>query len=220
MVRMCFCLIILVLLVCSVSYAYDKGDFQIWHTDYENINIHKNVKFSMEQEYRFGENATEFYYQHYEWGFVYGFHKMLDLGFFYRLVLERYKKKWREEDMPNLNATLKFDLWKFKFDDRNRLEFRHFRYRDDFIRYRNKFTVKLPVDFAKQKIKVSPYLSDEIFIVSNGGGFNENRFSSGLEFELTKYAKCDIYYLLKSNWVTGDKWTDANVLGTKIKIAF
>lgn len=199
-------------------YAYDRGDFQIWNTEYEDIKIYKNVKFSMEQEFRFGENATELYYQHYDFGFVYGFDKMLDLGFSYRLVYERYKQKWREEDIPNANATLKFDLWKFKIDDRNRLEYRHFRFREDFIRYRNRFTLKYPFDFAG--IKVSPYAGDEIFISSNGTGFSENRFSSGVEFGLTKYVKADLYYMLKSSRVSGDKWTDANVLGTKLKIAF
>ena len=202
------------------AYAYDNGDFQIWNTDYEDINIAKDVKFSMEQEFRFGENAHELYYQHYDWGFVYGFDKMLDLGFFYRLVLEKFQHKWREEDQPNVNATVKLDLWKFKFDDRNRLEYRHFRYKDDSMRYRNKFTLKLPFDFAKMKIRISPYSSDEIFISSDSTGFDENRFSSGSEFDLTKYVKADIYYMFKSNRVRGSKWNSANVLGTKVKIAF
>lgn len=208
----------LVTLIALNAYAYDNGDFQIWNTDYQNIEVIKKIKLSMEQEFRFGENASELYYQHYEWGVVFGFDRMLDLAFCYRLVLDKYKHKWREEDQPNVNATLKLDLWKFKFEDRNRLEYRHFRYRDDFIRYRNKFTLKLPFDF--KKIKVSPYASDEIFISSNATGFNENRICSGVEFGLTKYVKFDTYYLFKSNKVKGDKWNSANVLGLKLKIAF
>ena len=200
------------------AYAYDNGDFQIWNTDYQNIKVAKNVKLGMEQEFRFGENASEFYYQHYEWGAIFGFDKMLDIAFCYRLVLEKYKHKWREEDQPNVNATLKFDLWKFKLADRNRIEYRHFRFKEDSVRYRNKLEIKLPIDFLK--IKVSPYASDEIFVTSDSTGFNENRFSSGMEVDLTKYVKADIYYMFKSNKIKGDKWNNANVLGTKIKIAF
>jgi hypothetical protein len=200
------------------AYAYENGDFQIWNTDYQNIDLIKKVKLSMEQEFRFGENASEFYYQHYEWGVVFGFDKMLDIAFCYRLVLDKYKHKWREEDQPNVNATLKFDLWKFKIDDRNRIEYRHFRFKEDSVRYRNKLGIKLPLDLLK--MKVSPYTSNEIFIASNSTGFNENRFSSGIEFELTKYVKADIYYMLKSNRIINDKWNNANVLGTKLKIAF
>ena len=211
-------IIILSLLAANTALAYDNGDFQIWNTDVEEVKVHKNVNFVMEQEYRFGENATELYYQHYDFGGVFSFDKMLDLGFFYRQVFERYRKKWRAEDMPNVNATIKLDLWLFKFEDRNRIEYRHFRYRDDMIRYRNKFALKLPLDFAK--IKVAPYVSDEIFISSNGTGFNENRFCAGAEFGLTKYAKADFYYMLKENRITGSKWSWANTLGTKVKIAF
>lgn len=199
-------------------YAYDRGDFQIWNTDNEEVKIYKDVKFVMEQEFRFGENATEFYYQHYDWGFVFGFAKMLDLGFFYRLVLERYKHKWREEDMPNVTATLKLDLWRFKLEDKNRIEYRHFRYQPDSVRYRNRFAIKYPINF--KKITISPYVADEIFVSSNGTGYNENRFSAGTEFELTKYAKADIYYMLKENRIRADKWAWANVLGAKVKIAF
>jgi hypothetical protein len=66
----------------------------------------------------------------------------------------------------------------------------------------------------------SPYGADEIFISSNGASYNENRFYSGVEFELTKYVKADIYYLLKNNRAAGGKWSRANALGTKLKIMF
>ena len=204
--------------VAGSAAAYDRGDFQIWNTDYEDIKVYKGVRLSMEQEFRYGENASELYYQHYDWGVVFGFDRILDLGFFYRQVFDRYKKKWREEDMPNVNATIKFDLWKFKFDDRNRLEYRHYRYRDDSLRYRNRFSLKYPFDF--KRIKISPYAADEIFVSSNGTGYNENRFSAGAELEFTKYARFDLHYMLKENRLKDDKWTWANVLGTKIKIAF
>lgn len=218
MSRIVVCIVVMMLFICPLAYGYDNGDFQIWNTDVEEVKIYKGVKFAMEQEFRFGGDASEFYYQHYDFGFVFGFDKMLDIGLSYRQVFERSKRKWMEEDMPNVNATLKLDLWKFKFDDRNRIEYRHFRHKDDSIRYRNKFALKLPLDFAK--IKISPYVSDEIFVVSTGAGFNENRFFTGAEFDLTKYAKFDLYYMLKHNRIFGDKWSWVNALGTKIKIAF
>lgn len=211
-------LVLVLMAACPLAYAYDSGDFQIWNTDYEDINIAKSTRVSMEQEFRFGENASELYYHHYEFGIFYNFDKRFDLGLCYRIVYDKYKRNFRQEDMPNVNATLKLDLWKFKFDDRNRIEYRHFRYKDDSVRYRNKFTLKLPLDF--KRINISPYASDEIFVSSDSTGYNENRFSGGLEFGLTKYAKADLYYMLKNNKIKEDKWSCANVLGTKIKIAF
>jgi len=78
--------------------------------------------------------------------------------------------------------------------------------------------LKYPFDF--KKVKIAPYISDEIFIASNATGFNENRFYAGMEFGLTKYVKFDVYYLLRDNRIKADKWSCANVLGTKVKIMF
>lgn len=200
------------------AYAYDDGDFQIWHTEAQDIGIGKGTKFTMEEEWRFGDDARELFYQHYEWGVVYGFDRRLDLGFNYRQVYDKYKHKFREENRPHVNAIAKLDIWKFRFEDRNRLEYRHFRYKEDSVRYRNKFTLKYPFDF--RTIKAAPYLSDEIFVSSDGTGFNRNRFYSGLETGLTKYVKTDIFYLLQSSRVSGSKWRAANVLGMKLKIIF
>ncbi|MFH0764341.1 MAG: DUF2490 domain-containing protein [Candidatus Omnitrophota bacterium] len=200
------------------AYAYDNGDFQIWHTEGQEAGIGKAAKLTQEEEWRFGEDSSEFYYQHYDWGVVYAFDKRLELGFNYRQVYEKIKRKWMEENRPHVNAAVKLDLWKFKFEDRSRIEYRHFRYRDDFIRYRNRFTLKYPFNF--KKLSLALYASDEIFIASNAAGFNENRFYSGLEFSLAKYAKADIYYLLKENRVKADKWSWTNTLGTKLKILF
>lgn len=200
------------------AYAYDNGDFQMWHTENQDIGIGKGTKITQEEEWRWGGNAAELYYQHYDWGVVYGFDKLLDIGLNYRQVFDKSKTKWLEENRPHINATVKLDIWKFKLEDRNRLEYRHFKYKDDFIRYRNKLTLKYPFEF--RKIKISPYLSDEIFIASNGTGFNRNRLYSGIEFGLNKYLKADIYYMLEDSRGKGDKWSCANILGTKVKIAF
>jgi hypothetical protein len=200
------------------AYPYENGDFQIWQTDGEDIKIGKSTKFTMEQEFRFGENASEFFYQHYDWGFAWAFDKRFELALGYRLIYERYKRKWREEDDPYTNLTWKQDILKFKFEDRNRIEYRHFRFAPDQVRYRNRFTLKYPFDF--KGIKIAPYTSDEIFVSSNGTGFNQNRFQSGLEFELTKYVKADVAYMIQSIRGKGDKWYGANVLWTKIKVSF
>lgn len=214
---------LIVLVLCFVSvgvkaYAYENGDFQMWETFGEDIKIGKSTKFAVEQEFRFGKDASEFFYQHYDWGFAWAFDKRLEIALGYRLIYEKYKLKWREEDAPYTNITAKLDIWKFKFEDRNRIEYRHFRFKDDSVRYRNRFVLKYPFDF--HTIKIAPYTSDEIFVSSDGTGFHQNRFQSGLEFELTRYVKADISYMMHSIRGKGDKWAKANVLWTKLKIAF
>ena len=205
------------LITCG-AYAYNSGDFQIWNTNNQEVAIGKGTKLATEQEFRYGNNGGDIFYQHYDWGFAYAFDKLLELAFGYRLVYEKPKMKWMEEDEPYTNITAKLDIWKFKFEDRNRIEYRHFRFAPDQARYRNRFMLKYPIDF--KKIIIAPYISDEIFVSSNGSGFNQNRLQTGIELGLTKYVKIDISYMSQQIRGLNDKWNEANVLWLKSKISF
>ena len=199
-------------------YAYDDGDFQVWNTDVEEFKISDDSKLALEEEFRWGDNANDFFYHHYDIGYFYNLRKYLNVGGGYRHIYELKKGKFKQENEPYVAATLLWDLLGFKFEDRNRMEYRHFDYQSDSWRYRNKFTMKLPWKFTK--IELQPYLSDEILIgFGTTNQFNQNRFSSGLGMNLTKNIKAEIYYMLVSSKSPG-RWLDANVLGTKLKIAF
>lgn len=207
----------LVLMATGLVFAYDDGDFQIWYTGSQEKKIDKDTKVALEEEFRFGDDANEFYYHHYDAGLVYSINKNLDLGLNYRQVYEKKKGKFKEENRPYVNATLKQDFLGFKFEDRNRLQYRHFDYQSDCWQYRNKFTLKFPWKFTK--IEIQPYLADEIFLGFQNKAFSHNRFYSGLGMSLAKNLKAEIYYLLQSSR-SADKWVDANVSGTKVKLAF
>lgn len=200
------------------AYAYDDGDFQLWNTDVEEFKVNAKTKVALEEEFRWGDNANEFFYQHYDIGLFYSLNKYLNVGGGYRQVYELKSGDFKPEEAPYLTLTLFADWKGFKFDDRSRMEYRHFSYQTDSWRYRNKFTLKFPWKFTK--IEIQPYLSDEMLIVFGViDQFNENRFSSGLSFNLTKNIKAELYYMLRS--VKGrDAWVDSNTLGTKVKIAF
>lgn len=206
----------LVMAVSGMVYAYDDGDFQVWNTENQEFKVNKELKITTEEEFRWGNDASDFYYHHYDAGFVYGVNKNLDLGVNYRQVYEKKSGDFKEENRPYINGTLKFDLSGFKLEDRNRFEYRHFDYQEDSWRYRNKFTLRSPWKFTK--LEIQPYLADEIFVDLNERIFNRNRFYSGFGLSLTKNLKAEIYYLLQST--KGSSWTDANVLGTKLKLVF
>jgi len=209
----------LVLILISSVYAYDDHDFQVWNTAVEEIKINKSSKIALEEEFRFGDNADEFFYHHYDVGYAYDVNKYLTLGMNYRQVWEKKQShgKFKEENRPHMNATLKYTLSGFQLDDRNRLEYRHFDYQEDAWRYRNKLNVKFPWKFTG--LKIQPYVADEIFLNLNSIDLNRNRFYSGLSLVIFKDLKAEIYYLLQTSKSSG-KWTDANVLGTKIKLLF
>lgn len=212
-----FILLNLVLVLAHLGYAYDDGDFQVWHTEVQEKKINKDSKITLEEEFRVGDDADDLYYHHYDIGLVYSLNKNWDVGINYRQVYEKKKGKFREENRPHLNATLKFNLTGFKFEDRNRFEYRHFGYQSDFWQYRNKFTMKLPWKFTK--IEIQPYFADEIFLNFNNKTFSRNRFYAGFGMSLTRNLKAEIYHLLQSSR-SANTWADANVLGSKVKMSF
>lgn len=213
-----FIIISLALITSGQVYAYDDGDFQMWNTDVEEFKINKDSKIALEEEFRWGDNANEFYYHHYDIGFFYNLKKYLNIGGGYRHVYELKKGKFKLENEPYVTVTLLWGLLGFKFEDRNRIEYRHFEYQADSWRYRNKATIKLPWKITR--IEIQPYLSDEIFIGFGGTNqFNQNRLSFGMGINLAKNVKAEIYYMLQSSKSSGN-WVDANVLGTKLKLVF
>jgi len=208
----------LVFCLANTAFAYDDGDFQVWNTETEEYKINKDAKVVLEEEFRWGGSAKEFYYQHYDLGFFYGLQKHLNVGAGYRHILFKSGGKFLVENEPYLTATLLWDFAGFKFDDRSRLEYNHFDYKDDTWRYRNKFTVKPPWKFTR--FEIQPYLADEIFVFfDDSQRLNQNRFFAGLGMVITRNLKAEIYYMLQST--KGSKlWTAINVLGTKLKLVF
>ena len=214
--------IAMVICLCFVgvgsAYAYDDGDFQIWNTDVEEINVSKDMKVALEEEFRWADNANDFYYHHYDGGVFYNLNEFINVGGGYRHIYSKSKGKFKVENAPYLTATFSYPIAGFKFDSRNRLEYQHFDYQMDTWRYRNKFTVKLPFTFTR--LRLQPFVSDEILVRLGGMKvLNQNRFSSGISINLLKNLKSEIYYMLVSQKSNGG-WADTNVLGIKLKYAF
>lgn len=217
--RLAILVAVLLVILPPLSYAYDNGDFQVWHTQDQEWEIGKGTTLTQEEEWKYGNGASELFAQHYEWGVVWGFDKRLDLGIAYRQAYDRDGDEWLAENRPYATATMKHDLWKFKFVGRNRLEYRHFDYdRDDLIRYRHRSMLKLPLEF--RGLKITPHTSNEIFISSNGTGFNQDRVYFGLEIDPERHFNFDIYYMLQYLKLCEGKWSRANVLGLKLRLSF
>lgn len=209
----------LILMASQKALAYDNHDFQIWNTDTEEFKINTSSRAVLEEEFHWGNNAKDFYYHHYDLGFIHDLNKYLNIGAGYKQIYEKKNSGFKQENEPYGMATVFYDLAGFKLDSRSRLEYRHFDYQPDSGRYRNKFNVKFPWKFTK--IEIQPYAADEIFVKLTGADLTQNRLYAGLGFNLTKNIKGELYYLLQDtkNTDTG-KWTDINALGTKLKIYF
>ena len=73
----------------------------------------------------------------------------LDASINYRHVFEKTNSKWKKENRPHLNTTVKWECFDFDLSNRARLEYGNREDAENFWRYRNKFTVKLPFKLTK-----------------------------------------------------------------------
>ena len=203
----------------GVCFASDDGDFQFWSTAGASVDLSKNWAATFEEEFRFGDNAGHLYYHHSEVGFVYkGLADWVSVGVNYRQIFEEDSSgEWRYENRPHLNAMLSSKFFGLDVSDRSRLEYRDREVQKDTWRYRNKVTVKLPVELTP--LKLQPYFAEEVFLDLDGESFSRNRIYSGFSLNFAKNIKGEIYYLLQST-KSDDNWQDINVLGIALKVAF
>ncbi|MBN2097537.1 MAG: DUF2490 domain-containing protein [Candidatus Omnitrophica bacterium] len=198
--------------------AFDDGDFQFWNTEELSWSLVGEWGMQLEQEFRWGDDARNPYYRHTDLGFNYsGLSPWLDIGFNYRQIFEEKSTEWKSENRPHFNATVKFNLGDFKLSNRSRFEYRNREDADNFWQYRNKLSLKLPVKFTRFELK--PYLADEIFVNFDEQELDRNRLCTGWAFKLFKDLGGELYYLWQRSKKSGN-WSDANVLGTKLKLAF
>jgi len=217
--NICLITFISVIIFSENSYSWDDGDNQYWNTESVSWKLGDNWKANLEQEFRFGDDASDFYYQHSDFGIVWsGLAEWIDLGLNYRYIREEKNSKWKVENRPHFNATVKWDLFGIDFSNRARLEHRDKESSDNFLRYRNKFKIKVPFKFTK--FKIQPYAADEIFYDFDQKTLNRNRFYAGIGFTILNNLQGDIFYCLERNENSSKKWYDYNVLGTQLKLSF
>ncbi len=211
--------VIAVLLISEICFAFDDGDFQYWSKASASFDIHKDWKITFAEEFWLGDDAGKLYYQHSDIGFVYkSLADWIEMGFNYRQVFQKDgKDKWRQENRPHLNVTLKGKLLGLDLSDRSRFEYRDRENKKDLWRYRNKVTVKFPLELTS--LKLQPYLADEVFVNFDEEDFNRNRLYVGLSLKLSKNIEAEVYYLRQSSEYGGE-WEDINVLGTQLRFHF
>ncbi|MFC1508164.1 DUF2490 domain-containing protein [Candidatus Omnitrophota bacterium] len=216
-----FVLIIgLVVLFCPDVFAFDDEDWQYWGTVNASCKISGEWKANIEEEIRWGDDMHNPYYNHADVGFSYsGLADWFVFSINYRHIKEEKSNDWKTEQRPHINGTVKWKIKDFSLSNRGRLEFREREDADEAWQYRNKISVSPPIDFTKYTIK--PYVADETFFDSDSKELNRNRFYSGASFNIFKDLKGEIYYLWqRSKSSSSGKWSDVNVVGTKLKLAF
>jgi len=213
---------IIVLTVILKGLTYGDGDWQYWNTESIKVNLKENVGVYVEEEFRFGDGISKFYYQHSQIQLNFKINNWFTLAQAYRQIFELYTKSgtdddWFTEYRAMLNGTIKWKWRDFKFKDRVRVAYRMFDIKKDEVwRFRNKLTIQTPWKWTS--LNINPWIAEEIFLEEKKGIYR-NRFYMGIKLKLMKHLEGDIFYF----WQTtekGNHWIDYNIFGTKIKVVF
>ena len=205
--------IFLSLLFC---HAFDNGDFQFWNTDSVEVGLGEKFNVKLEEEFRFGDSAGTFYYNHTDLGLNYLFNDYLEFGVNYRQIFQKKNKDWDPQYEPHVNGTIKFNWNDFVFKTRSRFAYQIKESADNIWIYRNKFSLDLPYKWTP--LKIQPFIADEIFYDFDVNEMNKNRAYIGFKLAFTSNLKGEVYYMHQSS--KGSKWQEANILGTSIKVLF
>jgi hypothetical protein len=202
------------LLVASLVFAYQDGDWQFWSSGSVQGDLAESWMVRLEQQFRLGDNMAELYYHCTDIGVTWKASSRLKFGWNYAQLYQKKKGMWTEENRPHVNGAFLWEWYGFKFEDRNRLERRFREGAGNIWMYRNKFELGFPAKLTR--LDIQPYLAEEIFVNLDESELYRNRVSGGIKGRLAPYLKADISYLWQST-KSSENWIDNHVIGAKLQ---
>lgn len=173
-----------------------NDDFQFWHNDRFTWKVNDRVQGKLAAEWRWGDDLSKLYITFVEAGPIIKATDWLDFALLYRQIWTSViaQGKWRPVYNPLADAILKGEWRKWKWNDRNRVQYLIFESRDNLWEYRNRLTITSPWKIGFMKL--NPFAFDEVFFREKLG-FHQNRLAFGFHIPFTKDSTGSIYYLLR-----------------------
>ena len=205
-----------------------KSDFQIWNETVVSIPLVKTkdkdgkesekLSFLVFGVLRFGQNLTRSVDNRIGFGFDIKLNNLITLSptYLYRGG-EPFRSRKEYEHRVRFDLTLEKKWKSFSIKDRNRLEYRIRNSRSNAVRYRNKFTLRIPV-YKDGKEIFAPFVADEPFYDFSARAWSANEFSAGISKKFDKNVSAEFFYLLKNNRGNSLKYINAFGVNLKFKI--
>lgn len=119
------------------------------------------------------------------------------------------------EHRVRFDLTYSHKFKNFSIKDRNRVEYRMRHFRDNSVRYRNKFTLSVPVK-SEGKELFAPFISTEPYYDFAAKQWSRNDFSPGIAKKFNDNLSADFFYLWRHNRSGLPK--NVHALGVNLKI--
>ena len=193
----------------------DRSDNQFWSDVQVAVPLTKDIDFNMLGTLRLGRDISRPVDERIGTGFTFRFGQHLQIAPNYLYIATqpiRNRRLW--ESRLSLPVTLRFNVEKFRFSDRNLFERRIRNLGITSTRYRNRFLVEHPV--GPSKLGLSLFVGDEVFYDWSVDRWIRNRFAVGGTKVFNKHFTLDIYYLRQNDGVSIPG--DLNVIGTTLRL--
>ncbi len=182
-------------------------DFQIWQNFEIEYNINKRFLGHIQEQARFSENSTRFYYYYVDLGIIYKITKNIRINADYIFIQKRrlndtyssrhqynfhlnFRKKWYRTTILNRFLT-EGQYSDFLTSSQGK------RLSDIYLR--NKLSIRYKINS-----NLIPYISNEIYYKLDGGnferGFNRNRISLGFLYKLENNWLFQTFYMFEHNF--------------------
>jgi len=133
----------------------------------------------------------------------------------------------KQESRPYLYMILRGKLVGCELANRAMIEHRDISGGGSYWRFRDKITYNSLFETLDTRgirllnsDRLRPYIADEVFLNSNGQGFNQNRVYTGLHVKIVNDIGADVYYLLQTLENNEDRWRNNNIIGAELTLHF
>jgi len=208
-------LLLFVLTGLASAQIIDRADNQFWSDVQVAVPLTKDIDFNMLGTLRLGRDISRPVDERIGTGFTFRFGQHLQIAPNYLYISTqpiRNRRLW--ESRLSLPVTLRFNVEKFRFSDRNMFERRIRNPGISSTRYRNRLQVEHAV--GPKEWGLSLFVADEIFYDWSIDRWVRNRFAVGGTKVFNKHFTQDVYYLRQNDGVSIPG--DLNVIGTILRI--
>lgn len=181
-------------------------DFEFWLYNALQKKLSKKSTFYFETEFRYGAHASDLYLTYLQTGILFTLNKHLEIGPGYRQLyfLNNSMREWKPIYIPLIDLAGKFDWKKWKFVDRNRIQYLCIDGVENLWEYRNRLKINSPWKLGK--IGINPWMYEEAFFREKSG-FSQNRFAVGAAIPLNKTITSNLFYLRRHlKFLESNKW--------------
>ncbi len=188
--------------ISSITFSQEQ-DFEIWTGATVKSKFLKILEISVEEQFRFNNNATQISKYFTDLGLSYDITKNIEIGGFYRYI------RFRQLD-GNYNywhrfytdLTIKKDIRRFQLTFRSRYQARYVDvvYRDLGYLQKNYSRNKLSIEYYHRKYPINFVIANEWYYQINryeGSKFDKYRIEFGLDYVINQNNKVKASYTLQ-----------------------